>query len=173
MKPRIFLIVLFLSIAVIKGFSQEKNRKELKQERKLEKQKQTEAMIDARQFVFIARTALPSEMGSMDLTTNPNYIKFQPDLIDSYMPFFGRAYSGVGYGIDRGLKFKGKPDIFKVEKKAETYQIDVVVKDESDTFSLYLTVSTEGTASLSITCNNRSSISYFGAISAFEKPSDK
>jgi hypothetical protein len=35
------------------GFSQDKTRREMKVERELEKQKQIETMINAREFVFI------------------------------------------------------------------------------------------------------------------------
>jgi hypothetical protein len=51
------------------GFSQEKTKKELKEERKLEKQKEVAALVDAREFVFVARTTLPTGMKAVDLTT--------------------------------------------------------------------------------------------------------
>jgi hypothetical protein len=173
MKIRLSVVGFILILSVTAGFSQEKSKKELKEERKLEKQKQVEEMVNAKEFVFVARTALPSGMRSVDLTTNQNYVKFQPDLIDSYMPYFGKAYSSIGYGGDSGLKFKGKPEEFNVVKKKKSFQIDAVVKGENDNFRLSLSVSSEGSASLSITSNNRSTISYQGEISAPEKSEEK
>lgn len=149
-------------------FSQDKTRREIKEERKLEKQKLIEAMVNAREFVFVPRTVLPSGMRPINLSLSQNSIKFHPDLIDSYMPFFGRAYGGIGYGTDTGLSFRGKPEKFTTEKKGKIYQISIVVKGETDIFTLFLSVGVEGYASLSISSNNRSSISYEGEISAPE-----
>jgi hypothetical protein len=112
-------------------------------------------------------------MNSVDLSINQYYVKFLPDLIDSYMPFFGRAYSIAGYGTDAGLKFKGQPEIYTIEKKEKVFQIEVVVKGETDRFSLFLSVGIEGSASLSISSNDRSTISYQGEISAPEKTENK
>ena len=162
-------MVVFSALIYSPVFSQEKTKKELKEERKIEKQNQVEAMINAKEFVFVARTANPMGMRSVDLTTNPNSVKFQPELIDSYMPFFGQAYGGIGYGGDTGLKFTGKPEEFTVVKNKKNYQIDATVKGETDLFRISLQVSYEGSASLSIISNNRNTISYTGEISAPEK----
>jgi hypothetical protein len=130
-------------------------------------------MVNAKEFVFVPRTALPSGMSPVNLSINQNYIKFQPDLIDSYMPFFGNAYSGVVYSTDKGLKFIGKPESFTVEKNKNAFQIYAVVKGETDIFRLSLSVGFEGNASLLISSNNRSTISYAGEISAPEKAGNK
>jgi hypothetical protein len=169
MKIKVFCLVAFIALIVSPGISQEMTKKELKEERKLEEMKQVDTMVNAKEFVFVARTANPMGMRPVDLTTNPNFVKFQPELIDSYMPFFGQAYSGVGYGGDTGLKFKGKPEVFTIVKNKKNYQIDASVKGETDFFRISLQVSFEGSASLSITSNNRSTISYTGEISAPEK----
>jgi len=169
MKPKIsVLLVLFLFIGTTL-FAQEKSKKQLRAERAIEKQQQTEALINAREFVFVGRTAIPTGFKTMNLTSNPNYVKFHPDSIESYMPFFGKAYSSVGYGGDGGLKFGGKPEDYTVTKGAKNYQINASVKGKNDNYKLSLSVSFEGSATLSIISNNRSSISYNGEISAPEK----
>jgi len=174
MNAKYSILAVLFSFIVTIGFAQEKSKKQLKEERKIEKQKQTEAMINAKEFVFIANTALPSGYRSVNLTTNTNYVKFHPDLIDSYMPYYGTAYGGVGYGTgDTGLKFEGKPEEYTVTKGKKNYQVNAVVKAEHDTFRLSLSVGFEGSASLSIISNNRSSISYNGEISAPEKKEEK
>jgi hypothetical protein len=172
MKARLYSIVLILSITFTSGFSQGKSRKELKEEKKLEKQKQVEAMINARIFVFVPQTALPSGMKQVNLSGNQNYVKFQPDLIESVMPFYGRASTG-GYGTDKGLVFKGQPKVFTAEKKEKAFEITVIVNGETDNYRLYLSVGFEGNASLSISSNNRETISFQGEISAPEKTATK
>jgi hypothetical protein len=170
MKARVSLFVLILSFVTTTVFSQDKTRIEVKQERKIEKQKQIEAIVNSKEFIFVAQTAFPSGMKPINLTLNRNYIKFHPDLIDSYMPFFGQAYSGIGYGTDTGLIIKGIPEKFTLEKKQKVFQISIVVKGGTDIFVLSLAIGSEGSASLSISSNNRSTISYQGEISAIVNP---
>jgi hypothetical protein len=164
MKHEISTLVLFLLI-VTSGYAQEKSKRQLKEEQREEKQKRIEAIIDAKEFDFHARIALPQGSRSVNLTTNPNYVKFRPDNIESYMPYFGTGYSGIGLSGDAGLKFEGKPEEFKVSKEKDSYQIKAVVKTNNDLYQLMLTVSFEGGASLYINSNNRSPISYTGEIS--------
>ena len=171
MKTKI-LLLLILSFATIKGFSQGRKEKEFDQSAQPGKQEQIEMLINSREFVFRARRAIPSGGRSIDLTSNTNFVKFEPDLIESYMPFFGRAYSSAGYG-DQGLHFKGKPQEFYLERKKRNYQITATVNGESDIYRLFLTVAPGGNASLSITSNNRQSMSYNGTISANEKIESK
>jgi hypothetical protein len=99
----------------------------------------------------------------VDLTSNPNYVRFSPDLMDGYMPFFGTATSGIGYS-DPTIKFKDKPEVFNIEKKKKNFQVDGKVKGENDIYRLSLSVLPEGGASLSIISNNRGTISYQGTI---------
>jgi hypothetical protein len=168
MKRKFSILMILMSLTLISAYSQEKSKKELKEEEKLKKQMQIETLVNSKVFVFVARFANPTGGRQVDLTTNPNYVKYNPELLDGSMPFFGRAYSGMGYGGDGGIKFKNKPEIFTVEKGKKNFQIDAEVKGENDTYRLSLTVSFEGNASLSITSNNRGTISYQGGIFAPE-----
>jgi hypothetical protein len=169
MKTKALCLLFIFVLTGLNGFSQEKTKKELKEEKKLEKQKQIEAMINAKDFIFTGRTAYPTGMRTVNLSSNPNYMKFQPEMIVSEMPFFGTAYSGIGYGNDTGVKFKGKPDEFNVAKKEKNFEIDAVVKSTNDIFRITLIIGNEGSGTLTITSNSRSSISYHGEISAPEK----
>jgi hypothetical protein len=173
MKSKVTLLLIFLPLLAASGFSQEKTKKELKEEKKIEQQKQTEALVDSKEFVFVGKYAIPSGMKSVNLSSNPNFMKFQPEMIESEMPFFGQAHSSMGYGGDAGLKFKGKPEEFTVTKGKKNIEVKVVVKGESDRYQIYLSVSYSGSASLSVTSNNKSPISYNGDISAIEKQEER
>ncbi len=173
MKTKVLFVLVLSALITTPGFSQEKTKKELKEERKIEKQKQTEALVNSKEFLFTARTAMPQGGRSIDLTTNPGSVKFSPDLIKSEMPYFGRVTGSAAYGgRDGGMKFEGKPDEYSVTAKKKGYQVSAVVKGENDTYRLSLSVSLEGSASLSVTSNNRSVITYNGEISALEKPAE-
>jgi hypothetical protein len=167
------VLIIFITLFVSEGYSQEKSKKALKEERRIEKRKQIDSLVSSKDFVFMALTALPLGYRSVNLASNPNYVKFHPDLIDSDMPFFGRAYGAAGYGGDAGLKFKGKPDEFTVTKKKKDYQVNAIVNDENEVYRLSLSISFEGSATLSIRSNNRNSISYNGEISPYEKPEEE
>jgi hypothetical protein len=174
MKTKVLFILALSALITSPGFSQEKTKKELKEEQKIEKQKQTEALVNSKEFIFSARTAMPQGGRSIDLTTNPGSVKFHPDLIESDMPYFGRVTGSAAYGgRDGGMKFEGKPEGYTVTAKKNGYQVNAEVKGENDTYRLSLSVSSEGSSSLSITSNNRSVISYNGEISAPEKPKEK
>jgi hypothetical protein len=173
MKTKNLLLVILVSLMATIGFAQEKTKKQLKEERRIEKQKQTEAMVNAKEFVFVANTALPQGYKSVNLTTTSNFVKFHPEKIESDMPFYGKGYGGIGYGGDSGLKFEGKPTEYAVTKGSKNYQVTALVKGENDTFKLSLSVGFEGSATLTISSNNRSAISYSGDISAPEKQEEK
>jgi hypothetical protein len=172
MKTKVSILVMLFTLIVINSYSQEKSKQELKEERKIESQKQTEAMVNAREFVFTCNTAFPQGERSINLTSSTNYVKFHPDRIESELPFYGRAYSGAGYGGDTGMKFDGKPEEYSVTKTKKEYRIEAIVKGENDTYRILLTVGFEGSASLSVISDNRSSISYSGEISAPEKSNE-
>jgi len=178
MNPkRISIIILLFSLITTIGFTQEKSKKELRKEQKekekIQKEKQIEALIDAKAFVFNANRALPSGARSIDLTGDNYFVKFESDLIESILPFFGRAFGGAGYGNNNGMRFKGIPKSFTVDKAKKNYKIEAVVIDNNDTYNLTLTVSFQGSASLFIASNNRSTISYQGKLEPIEKKEDK
>jgi hypothetical protein len=169
MKTKITVLVFLLSIFSTTVFAQVKTKKELRESRRIEKEKQIEKLVHSKEFVFVGRTALPLGFRSIDLTTNTNYVLFQSDSIKSEMPFFGRGYSAIAYGRDAGLKFEGKAEGFTIEKKKKAYEIKATVKGDSDTYRLLLSVFFEGSATLTIISNNRSTISYNGDVSASPK----
>ena len=174
MKTKVLFILALSVLITTAGFSQEKTKKELKAERKIEKQKQTEALVNSKEFLFTARTAMPQGGRSINLTTNPGSVEFHPDMIKSDMPYFGTVTGAAAYGgHDGGMKFEGKPEGYTVTAKKNGYQVNAEVRGENDTYRLSLSVSSEGSSSLSITSNNRSVISYNGEISAPEKPKEK
>jgi len=164
----IFLVIFALGITAISA--QEKSKKQLKEEKKIEKQKQVEQMVNSKSFVFNAKTAMPTGYKTVNISTDSYRVKFLPEFIDSYLPYFGTAYSGVGYGGDTGLKFSGKPEEYTVTAGKKNYQVNAVVKGERDTFKIAVSVTFSGSASLTITSNNRSTITYSGDISEVKEP---
>ena len=132
-------------------------------------------MINAKMFVFVGISALPDGEKTVDLRTITNNIVFQPDLIASDMPFFGKkfdvgeggfgnAYGKADYSGTNELNFKGKPEEFIVEKKKKSYQIRALVKADGDTYRISLSVRFGGSATLLIMSNSWSKITYQGEL---------
>ena len=80
------------------------------------------------------------------------------------MPFYGRAYSGMAYGRDKGMRFKGKPEDFIITNTEKGYEINANVKGENDTYVISITAGNSSFATLSISSNDRGTISYQGEI---------
>jgi len=167
------LSLVLLSIMVSTVYSQNNAKSETKESRKLEQQKQVSDLINGKEFVFEAQTAYPTGSKSVNLSGNPNFVKFSPEMIDGSMPFFGRAYGSIGYGGDPGLRFSNKPEEFTVSEKKKNYQVNANVRNDNDLYKLSMTVSFDGSANLSIISPNRSTISYQGRISQVVKPEEK
>lgn len=170
MKTLISTLVLLILAGSVAA--QSTDRKTEKEKRKVERERSVLQLVESKTFDFRANRAIPTGYKSVDLVTNPNFVKFNPDSIWSEMPFFGRAYS-IPYGGDGGLKFKGKPEVFTVEKKKKYYLVEAKVKGTDDFYSINLSVGFEGGTIMTISSNNRSTISYNGEIFAPEKSEEK
>ena len=138
------LLFFFAFLFLTPSIAQEKSKKEIKEEKKLEKQKQIALLVESKEFVFVANRVMPQSGRTINLTTD-YFAEFQPELIKADLPFFGRAYAGAGYGgSDGGIKFEAKPTIYSVEKKKKAYYIKADVRGERDSYSLMLVVYFEG-----------------------------
>ncbi|AOW09841.1 DUF4251 domain-containing protein [Flavobacterium gilvum] len=159
------VLSLFLSFSMLMGFAQEKTKKQIKEEQNLAKQKKMEALIEAKNYEFVADWAYPQGGRSINMTSNPNYFRIKKDSVHSEMPFFGRAYSGVAYSSNGGgLDFKGEMRNYILEKNKKDFTIKTEVKGQSDNYSIILIIYFDGGASLSINSNNRASINYRGNV---------
>jgi hypothetical protein len=165
---RVFTLAFFL-LSCVEVLAQQKTKNQIKEQVKLEKQKQTKLLVDSKEFVFIPTNISPVSGRIINLI-NANYsMEFRPNLIKSYLPFFGRAYTSSGLGRENGMEFEGVPTVYTIEKTKKNYQIRVEVKGERDTYSIFLSINNEGSAYLSVNSNNRSSMSYNGFIKTVNK----
>lgn len=162
----LMLITVFFSLT--SSIAQEKSKKQLKEEVKIEKEKQIALLVNSKEFIFEVKRVLPQSGRAIEVSGEGYTVEYRPDTINSDLPFFGRGFN-IGYGGDNGLKFKGKPEKFNIEKTKKAYIIKTEVKSERDYFSFLLSVNFDGSAYLSVNSNSRSSISYNGNIKPFQK----
>ncbi len=169
-KISVLLIVFFFLAS--SSMAQEKSKKEIKEEKKLALQKDVDDLVNSKEFIYMAATAFPSGMRSVNLSVNSYYVKYHPNHIESYMPYYGRVYSAAPYTGDGGLKFEGEPSEFKVEKGKKNYSVTANVKSGAENYTLNLIVNFDGSAALSIISNNRNTISYNGHIYPYPTPTE-
>jgi len=147
------------------SFSQETNKKELREQRETEEFNSTIELINSKKFVFVAFHALPQEGPSIDLTTNPNQLVLKDDSIFCDMPFFGRAFN-IDYNDRGGFHFSGVMESYKKDENTKKMKIDLKfkLKTTSDSYQFLMTITGSKSASLTIISNKRVSISYWGKI---------
>ncbi|WP_163408232.1 DUF4251 domain-containing protein [Flavobacterium ajazii] len=165
MKSKLFILVLSCCL-VFPVLAQEKSKKQLKAERELQKQKEIEALIDSKNFVFEAQKAMPQGGRLLNLDYNTYFLKFNEAKTTCDLPFFGRAFNVPYGGGDGGIKFEGVPENIQIEKKKKSYDVKATVKGKDDVYDLFFSVYIDGGASLSVNSNNRAFISYDGEIHA-------
>ena len=164
MKTGNYILILMLLFVVTASYSQESEKK-TKAERKLEKEKQTEELMNSKTFVFIGSNAFSQKGKMISMTSGANTVSFSPEMIKSNLPFFGEAKTAsAAYGGQDGYKFEGKPDEFTLENIKKGWELNAEVKTGNETYTMNLTVSPDGSANLLVFSLNRSSMRYNGEV---------
>ncbi|MGI8951540.1 MAG: DUF4251 domain-containing protein [Chitinophagaceae bacterium] len=121
-------------------------------------------MVTSKNYVFIAQTALPLSGPTRQLTSYYD-LKISNDSLISNLPYFGRAYSAPINSSNAGLNFISTNFEYNViNRKKDGWDILINLKDQTDVRQLSFTIFENGRASLRITSNNRSAISFDGYI---------
>jgi len=166
MKHLVFLILMMCTITAVSA--QEMSRKERKAAKEKALIETTKTLIDAQNWQFNAHQMLPMQGKSKTLTTL-YHVVLKNDTVDSYLPFYGRAYH-VDYGsTDSPMTFKAKiSDYTQKPAKKGGWIIQFSTKNKNDVLQYSFAVSENGTATLNVSSTNRQSISYYGKIVEIE-----
>lgn len=152
------LVLFFITAGIIPAVSQAQNKKD--------KQAQIKEMVEAQNYVFKAQTALPSSGRSRQLNTDFD-LRISKDTIVSYLPYFGRAYTAPLNPSEGPLNFTTTSFDYKVtNRKKGGWDIVITPKDLQDPRQMALSVFDNGSASLTVTSNNRQPIAFNGYITA-------
>lgn len=135
--------------------------------------------VTGQRFTFKALTAQPSEeanslLRSMYPNVNQNVIqlngnvfyniKISPEKMEVYLPYFGRMYAPATGSNDGGYKFTSTQYEYRVEEKKGVYDIQIKPLDNRDINKIFITVFSNGSATVRISSNTRSPISYQGIL---------
>ncbi|ADY51955.1 hypothetical protein Pedsa_1389 [Pseudopedobacter saltans DSM 12145] len=128
-------------------------------------------LIKDQEYVFVAQSALSQRGTNINLTSEYD-LKVGKTQIESYLPFYGRAYTAPMDPTEGGIKFTSKNFKYKEKLgKKGGWEIVIVPTDYKEINSMALSISENGYATLSVNSNQRSNISFYGYI--MPKPEKK
>lgn len=134
------------------------------------KEQETEVLktvVTAKRFVFHAQSAIPTGGMSIQQLSRGYDLFLTPDSIICQLPYYGRLYQAPLNAQDEGIKFTSTSfDYTSKDRKKGGWEIKMKTKDVRNSPQLFLTIYTNSSASLRITCSDRQSISYEGIIEA-------
>jgi hypothetical protein len=123
-------------------------------------------MVESKNFIFQAQTALPMRGGARHLTTQYD-LKVTSTAIVSDLPYFGRAFVAPMSPAQSPLQFTStKFDYATTTRKDGGWEIVIRPTDYREVRSMTLTVSAAGYTTLQVTNLNRDPISFNGDIIA-------
>lgn len=148
----------------------------------------TAKLVNQKNYVFVATTAIPQNasdiskvMGSMVGNTGGGVINLNgsnydlvvtADSLIAYLPYYGRAYRTSTDVNENGHKFSSKSFTYTTKsRKKGGWDILMRTNDVKDNVQMNLSISENGYGALSITSNDKQSITYNGYIKAAEKQS--
>jgi len=122
------------------------------------------SLLTNKTFVFKAQSAWPLQGTVVQLTQGYD-MKLMQDSINTYLPYFGRAYTAGYNNGEGGIKFTSKKFDYKLkEKQKGGWEITIRPSDARDITELTYSISANGYATLQIVSNTRQAISYYGVV---------
>jgi len=91
------------------------------------------------------------------------YLAVRGDSVDSYLPFFGRAWVALPYGISKGLNFEEHIRDYSIKQiKKNMARIRFVVKNEEDLYKYQIEVYDNGESTIDVQPQKRERMRYDG-----------
>lgn len=124
-----------------------------------------EAMND-QTFEIQHMWALPMGGGMIDLTGNPNFIRFNKDIVDLFLPYFGVRHGGGGFNsAEGGITYRGPAvDLSITERSKRRFEIKFEGRQDQDQLRFIITVYPDGGVNTSVLMAQRQTISYRGNV---------
>ena len=122
------------------------------------------SMIDSSQFVFDAERVNPLRGRTRYLTSSYD-VTVKKDTVESFLPYFGRAYQAPIDPSKGGIQFTSTDFSYTVQSKGDS-QWDVIIKpnDNRDVQEMRFNIFGNGSSSLNVTSTHKDPISFTGHI---------
>ena len=154
--PRAILFFLIIATIPALTYSQFKNSV-------TDKEGTIQGLVNDKDFVFVAQTALPLR-GPMRQLTSAYDVLVSKDTIVSNLPYFGRAFAAPIDPSAGGINFTSTKFEYTAQERRKGWTIGIKPADVRDVQQLTLDVSKNGSASLKVVSLNRQAISFNGFI---------
>jgi len=163
MVKKTFLVALLFVMVLISGYPQTK--KELRKEKALKELNESLELIQSKTFVFEADFVNTSIMGQKNLLSPPNTLEIRKDSVFCELPFFGRAYH-INPSEPGGFRFDEAISDWKMSTNERKMMITLSFKANkpNDWFQCTLVVTGSKNATLTVSSQNRETLSYWGTI---------
>lgn len=128
--------------------------------------------VDSKAYEIENQWAVPLNGSMIDLIGNTNYIRFESDSVDIYLPYFGVRHTGGGYGErDGGIKYTGPVENLMIEEDNEQERIKINFKasKNNETFDFGITLFGNGNTNTRVNSSGRNSISYRGKVKSLSE----
>jgi hypothetical protein len=162
MKKQIFIITTFIVLSSCVTTKEAKlSRAEFRNEKKLTEQSVVKKAVESRRYIIkLDRLYLA---GIVDLTPRSNYIIIDGEKAIISTAYLGRQYDFRGIAaidmLGKALNYKMTSDVSKGK-----YEINMKIKNGNTSFDVYLTISKNGTCSVSVSSLKIDYIRYSGYI---------
>ena len=161
---RISLVILtVLMMSPILLAQEKQSRREMKKAKKEKMAQQVQALVESKDYTFLARSATTMRGKTIQLTGGYN-LTVKNDSATAYLPFFGVAYA-AGYGTnDSGIEFDNEMSNYRYEMRKKSHDIFFEARSSNDNYRVHLSVSPSGYASLNVDSNNRQGMRFNGVM---------
>jgi hypothetical protein len=144
-------------------------------DKKAAKEAEVKKMINSMYYVFLANMALPQGGGARSISGSNYDLKVSKNTVISYLPYFGRMYSAPMDASDGGIKLTSTKFSYDA-KQGKKGDWNILIKPvgpatsgSKDVMSYRLAISSNGSATLMVTSQNRQPISFDGYITVPDK----
>jgi hypothetical protein len=152
-----WLAIIAIALLPVTGLAQNKKEK---------KAAEIKNIVEARNYVFKAQTALPTSGNTRQLTSDFD-LQVSKDTIVSDLPYFGRAYTAPLHPSEGPLRFTSTDfQYIATDRKKGGWDITITPKDLQDPRQLTMSIFENGTASVVVTSYNRQPISFNGYVTS-------
>jgi hypothetical protein len=169
-------LILFFSIFILTAtplMAQEEDAvyQLTRQERRAESYQRFKSLVETGSFQFVAVWGVPQVGSRIDLNGNNNYIRFQENEVDTFLQYFGRIYSGrLANSGNGGIVFQGGVEQWEVRYDEKKRRIDYRFnfRNSPESFEITLRITDGGGASVTVSSNQRDSMTFDGYIEPLE-----
>lgn len=128
--------------------------------------------VNERDFEIVNEWANPLRASRIHLVGNPNYIRFEGDSVEVFLPFFGVRHSGGGYGSEGGIVYEGPVQNLRIEEMPGRGRVMMSFSgnQKSENLDFNITFFPGGKTNASVNSSQRDRMGYEGRIINKESP---